>query len=102
LLINGIEEANKIPNVKVYHAGASVLINHNNTENNNEQFVTSGGRVLNVTGTGSSLNSCVRNAYNGVSKFYFEGMHFRKDIAYRFFYMHYFFYWPIYFYFIFL
>lgn len=45
--------------------------------------VTSGGRVLAVTGLGNTLRSAVDNAYLGVKVVNFQGMHYRTDIAKR-------------------
>lgn len=45
--------------------------------------VTSGGRVLAVTGTGSTLRNAVQAAYQGVQVVHFEGMQYRTDIATR-------------------
>ena len=45
--------------------------------------VTSGGRVLAVTGLGTTLRSAVENAYLGVKVVHFQGMHYRTDIAKR-------------------
>ena len=45
--------------------------------------VTSGGRVLSVTGRGATLREAVDRAYDGVSRISFDGMFFRRDIAHR-------------------
>jgi phosphoribosylamine--glycine ligase len=42
---------------------------------------TAGGRVLGVTASGVDLASAVANAYRGVEKIHFDGMHYRRDIA---------------------
>lgn len=44
---------------------------------------TSGGRVIAATATGSTLKEAVAKAYKGVALIDFEGMQYRKDIAYR-------------------
>ena len=44
---------------------------------------TSGGRVIAATATGQTLKDAVAKAYKGVSLIQFEGMQYRKDIAYR-------------------
>lgn len=71
--ITGIEEATEEGAV-VFHAG---------TEWDSGHLVTSGGRVLNVTSMGGTIEEAVANTYRAVSKINFEGMHYRKDIAYR-------------------
>ena len=49
----------------------------------NGETLTSGGRVLSVTGIGQTLREAVDKAYEGVSKISFDGMFFRRDIAHR-------------------
>ena len=70
--IYGLEEAGKIPNVKVLHAG---------TKRNGEKIFTSGGRVLGVTATGNSLDAALQRAYQAAEKIRFDGMHYRRDIG---------------------
>ena len=70
--IHGLEEAAKIPDVKVLHAG---------TKRVGEKIVTSGGRVLGVTATGNALDAALEKAYAAAGKIRFEGMHYRKDIG---------------------
>ena len=72
--INGIEEADNLPGVKVFHAG---------TDRRDGAYFTSGGRVLGVTARGADLRAAVDKAYEAVSKIKFEGMHYRTDIAAR-------------------
>ncbi|HJP16645.1 MAG TPA: phosphoribosylamine--glycine ligase [Acidimicrobiales bacterium] len=71
-LIEGISEANAIDGVKIYCAG----IDHTD-----KGFVTSGGRVLSVTGCGENLDTAKKRAYEGVRVIYWEGMQYRSDIA---------------------
>jgi len=72
--ITGIEAAEQIEGVKVFHAG---------TRKENGVFVTSGGRVLGVTARGGDLKTAVWRAYQAVGRISFDGMHYRKDIASR-------------------
>ena len=72
--IAGIEEANSLEGVKVFHAG---------TLRRDDGFYTAGGRVLGVTARGADLAQAVERAYAGVARIHFEGMHYRKDIAAR-------------------
>ncbi len=74
IVINGIEEAQKLDNVSVFHAG---------TAYKDKSFVTNGGRVLGVTALGENIKAAKEKAYEAVSKIYFDGMHYRKDIADR-------------------
>jgi len=70
--IRGLEEAAKIPDVKVLHAG---------TKRDGGRIVTNGGRVLGVTATGNSLDAALAKAYEAAGKIHFEGMHYRQDIG---------------------
>jgi phosphoribosylamine--glycine ligase len=72
--IRGIDEANKMEGVHVFHAGTAFK---------DDTVVTSGGRVLGVTATGSDIASAKKRAYDAVGKIHFDGMHYREDIADR-------------------
>jgi phosphoribosylamine--glycine ligase len=72
--IFGIDEAERIYGVKVFHAG---------TNRRDNTCYTTGGRVLGVTARGSDLPDAVERVYDAVMKIRFEGMHYRKDIAAR-------------------
>ncbi len=74
IVIQGLDEANAIENVLIFHAGTS--------QDDKGNIVTSGGRVLSIVGMDKdSLDNAVSRAYLAVEKIHFEGMHFRKDIA---------------------
>ena len=45
--------------------------------------MTNGGRVLAVTATAATLKEAQALAYKGVECVHFDGMAYRKDIAYR-------------------
>lgn len=70
--IRGLDDAAKIPDVKVLHAG---------TKRDGGKILTSGGRVLGVTATGDSLDAALQKAYQAVGKIQFDGMHYRRDIG---------------------
>ena len=53
------------------------------TKTEGGSVLTSGGRVLSVTGMGATLREAVDKAYAGVGKISFDKMFFRKDIAHR-------------------
>ncbi len=72
--ISGLDEANALEGVTVFHAG---------TKSEDGNIVTNGGRVLGVTATASSVKESIEKAYEAVSKISFEGAHFRKDIGKR-------------------
>ncbi len=71
-VIKGLEDAAKLPGVKVFHAGTALR---------DGQIVTSGGRVLGVTALGKDLKAAQAAAYAAVEKICFEGMQFRRDIG---------------------
>jgi phosphoribosylamine---glycine ligase len=70
--IEGLEKAEKVEGVKVFHAA---------TRFQGGSYYTSGGRVLGVTATGGTLADARRSCYYAVSCISFDGMHFRKDIG---------------------
>jgi phosphoribosylamine--glycine ligase len=65
--------ATPLENVIIFHAGT--------TRNGEGQFVTSGGRVLAVTGLGANVAEARRRAYEGASLVNFKGSVRRSDIA---------------------
>ncbi len=70
--IEGLEAAEELGNVVVFHAGTRAM---------GDGFVTAGGRVLGVTATGSNLGAAAERAYAAAERVHFEGMHYRKDIG---------------------
>jgi phosphoribosylamine---glycine ligase len=72
--IAGIDDADKVEGVKVFHAGTSVR---------DGEFYTAGGRVLGVTSRAATLQAAVDHAYEAVGKIQFDGAHYRKDIGAR-------------------
>jgi phosphoribosylamine---glycine ligase len=72
--ITGIADADAMPDVKVFHSG---------TKFNGKSLVTDGGRVLGVTALGSNIADARRRAYAAMGKIKFDGMHYRKDIAWQ-------------------
>jgi phosphoribosylamine--glycine ligase len=75
--ITGIEEAEKIEGVVVFHAGTKY-------EENNDigcRYMTAGGRVLGVSAIGNTLKQALDRAYEAVGKIHFEHMYFRRDIG---------------------
>ncbi len=71
-VITGLEEAAKLPDLKVFHAG---------TKMENGVPVTDGGRVLGVTALGDTLEQAKQNAYRAVSLIHFPGVFYRRDIG---------------------
>ncbi|MBA7480734.1 MAG: phosphoribosylamine--glycine ligase [Spirochaeta sp.] len=57
---------------------------HSGTGNDDcGRTVTAGGRVLGITGTGSTIAAAIDRAYQGVARIDFEQSYFRKDIGFR-------------------
>ena len=73
LPITGVNEAEALEGVTVFHSGTD--------RDANGRFVTAGGRVLSVTGSGASLAEARERAYAGVDRIHFEGARFRRDVA---------------------
>ncbi len=72
-IIDGIDDASSLDGVSVFCAGVA--------EQPDGNLVTSGGRVLAVTGQGPDLRAARRRAYEGVARIAWRGMHHRHDIA---------------------
>ena len=64
----------EISNTKIFHAGTSL---------NGLGLVSSGGRVLTVTGLGSDLTDARDRAYRAISQIELEGSFYRSDIAFN-------------------
>src|SRR4051812_46850178 len=73
-VIDGLEDAARVPDVEVLHAG---------TARRDGDIVTAGGRVLNVTALGASPGEARDRAYEAANVISFEGMQTRTDIAER-------------------
>jgi phosphoribosylamine--glycine ligase len=73
-VITGLDRANALENVTVFHAG---------TQMRNGDIATGGGRVLGVTALASDIKSAIEGAYRGVKEIHFDQAHFRTDIGYR-------------------
>ena len=73
-VITGLEDADAIKGVTVFHAG---------TKQDGENVVTAGGRVLGVTAVAGGLHDAIQQAYQGVSAIHFDKAHARSDIGYR-------------------
>jgi phosphoribosylamine--glycine ligase len=72
LVIKGLDEAGRMPDVKVFHAG---------TRRDGSRILTDGGRVLGVTALGDTLAEAQQRAYQAVSRIDFPEAHYRRDIA---------------------
>jgi phosphoribosylamine--glycine ligase len=69
--ITGIEEATRL-GALVFHAGTAAR---------NHTLVTSGGRILGVTGLGPDLAAARELAYAAVEQISFAGARYRRDIG---------------------
>ncbi len=72
LPIVGIEEANRLQEVHVFHAGTTLQ---------HGRLVTAGGRVLSAAAHGATLQEAVARVYDAAGRISFENMHYRRDIA---------------------
>ncbi len=60
---------------------ADTMVFHAGTARTSDQIVTSGGRVLSVSGLGETLTDALAKAYTGIERIHFDGMHYRRDIG---------------------
>lgn len=72
-VIRGLDEAAKVPDVKVFHAGTRL--------DDQGNAVTNGGRVLGVTAVGDTVAAAKLQAYKAVKCIRWEGAWCRKDIS---------------------
>ena len=72
LEISGLENADALKDIKVFHAGTKIA---------DGQVVTNGGRVLGVTAMGNTISQTKLNAYSGVKEIRWRGAWCRKDIS---------------------
>ena len=54
------------------------------TKKENDKIVTNGGRVLCVTGLGSSMQDALNKSKEHLRQIKYEDMYYRKDIGYEF------------------
>ena len=79
--ISGLDGLAKSDDLIVFHSGTLRL--RSGQAKNEFKYLTSGGRVLGVTGLGTDIKDAINKTYQAVEKINFEGMHFRRDIGYR-------------------
>jgi phosphoribosylamine---glycine ligase len=63
-----------LPGIAVFHAG---------TRRARASFLTAGGRVLGISGTGSNLAAAREQVYRAIQRISWPGMFFRSDIGLR-------------------
>lgn len=74
-VILGIDEAESLPGVTVFHAGTAL--------NSDGELVTAGGRVLNVVALGEDFEQARERVYEACEVIHFEGKQYRSDIGKR-------------------
>jgi phosphoribosylamine--glycine ligase len=80
-VINNLEQAERMPDVKVFHAGTALRTDP--IQGRDGRIVTDGGRVLDVTALGETLADAQARAYEAVRAIRFAGAWYRRDIAAR-------------------
>ncbi|MFC1807675.1 phosphoribosylamine--glycine ligase [Candidatus Omnitrophota bacterium] len=88
--ITGLDEASKMKDVIVFHAGTKIsgvrppaLRADRPGGGQGTGYSTNGGRVLGVTAYGDDIKSAIDKAYEACKVIKFEDMHYRKDIGRR-------------------
>lgn len=74
-VILGVEEAQDLEDVIVFHAGTAL--------NPDGELITAGGRVLNVVALGDTFEEARNRAYEACELIKFEGVQYRSDIGRR-------------------
>ncbi|MDP2927812.1 MAG: phosphoribosylamine--glycine ligase [Candidatus Omnitrophota bacterium] len=82
-VISGLEDVQKLKDVVVFHAGTELRIINDVGQRQEQEYLTSGGRVLGVTGLGTTIKEAINKTYQAVEKIKFEEMQFRRDIGRR-------------------
>ena len=72
--ITGIDEAEGLGGVQVFHAGTAIR---------DGKLVNSGGRVLGVTAVDDDIRKAIERGYRAVEKIQWEGAYYRTDIGKR-------------------
>ena len=72
--ILGLDTISESTNIQVFHAG---------TKEEDNNIISTGGRVLNITARGSSLKEAHRLAYETIEKIQWENGFYRNDIGWR-------------------
>ncbi len=72
-VILGVEDAEDMDGVKVFHAGTA--------RNADGELITAGGRVLNVVALGKTFDEARQKAYEACDVINFEGKQLRSDIG---------------------
>jgi phosphoribosylamine--glycine ligase len=78
--ITGIDKADALEDVKVFHSGTRL---GDGAAGKGKALLTDGGRVLGVTALGRTIADAQQRAYQAMSLIHFDGMHYRRDIAHQ-------------------
>lgn len=76
------ELGQRISGIRTYRENHAYLF-HAGTKRDNKDWITAGGRVLGVTAVNKDIRSALKSAYDTVEKIQFEGVQYRRDIAYQ-------------------
>ena len=68
-----IEGISDIKDTLVFHSGTTIK---------DKKIITSGGRVITVTGLGDNMSEALKKSYEGLQKINYKGMYYRKDIGF--------------------
>ena len=82
--IYGLDKAEETKEIIVFHAGTTfkTSVEKNIVPNQKfSEFVSSGGRVLGITGRGNTLKEAIDKTYKAIENVTFDKMHYRKDIG---------------------
>ncbi|MBN2120842.1 MAG: phosphoribosylamine--glycine ligase [Candidatus Omnitrophica bacterium] len=71
--ISGLESLRNCRDIFIFHAGTK--------QDSQGNFLTDGGRVLNVVGLADTIEETQAKVYKAIENISFENMHYRKDIA---------------------
>lgn len=82
--IAGLEDAERLPGVAVFHAGTAWAGGPSGPGGaGGGDVVTAGGRVLGVAARGANLDLALARCYQAAALISFEGMQYRRDIGRR-------------------
>ena len=73
-VISGLEDIEKMNDVQVFHAGTKF-------DEEKGEYITNGGRVLGITGTGKSIGEAIARAYAGTALVEWDRVQYRTDIG---------------------
>ncbi|OPX30557.1 MAG: phosphoribosylamine--glycine ligase [Candidatus Omnitrophica bacterium 4484_171] len=77
-IIEGLDKVKGTDDIFIFHAGTKIADNHSAS---GTQFLTNGGRVLNIAALASTFKEAQSKAYRAIDNIKFDKMHYRKDIG---------------------